>query len=171
MTAMTRSASMVPLSMSCARPDASETLSIATLWTSTGSGIWLSSVEFISDLDDGAGGAVHRFADALQRRDDRPGAATLDEPHGGLHLGAHAAAGEMARRRVFAHLCRRHPLERPRVGGAVGQHRVVNVGRDDEHVGPHGRGENGRREVLVDHGLDAAQGAVGISYNGNAPAA
>ena len=45
---------------------------------------------------------------------------------------------------------------------------VLDVGRDDERVGLDGRREQGRREVLVDDGLDAVQVAVGLPHDGNA---
>ena len=42
-------------------------------------------------------------------------------------------------------------------------HRVVDVGRDDEDVARQRLGEQGGCEVLVDDGLDAAQAAVGLA--------
>ena len=57
------------------------------------------------------------------------------------------------------------------VGGAPAGDGVRDVGRDDEHVGVDGAGEQGRREVLVDDRLDAVHGAVGAADDGDAPAA
>src|SRR5262245_36689365 len=98
MTAMTRSASTSPLSIRSDSPDASETLSMATLCTAMGSG--MTGFSFVSAgsavLDDGADrrvGRGHGVADARQRRDDRAGAPVLHEPHGRLDLRSHAAAG------------------------------------------------------------------------------
>ena len=45
---------------------------------------------------------------------------------------------------------------------------VLDVGGDDEGVRPDRRREERGREVLVDDGLDPAQGAVGLPYDGYA---
>src|SRR3712207_7532262 len=51
------------------------------------------------------------------------GAASLDETEGGLDLGAHAAAGELAGRRVLAELGRGHPGQGSRGGLPEVDHR------------------------------------------------
>src|SRR4051794_8678050 len=102
MTAMTRSASSTPSSMSLASSDASLTLCSGTLRTSIGAGIGHSS------LGSGENGAdvvaVDGVGDVLQGRDDGAPAAGVHEAQRGLDLRAHAAAGELAVRGVLAHL-------------------------------------------------------------------
>src|SRR6476620_3740926 len=122
MTAITRSASISPLSIRSASPEASETLSRATLWTSMGWGFdRLDMASGPSSFDDSAGSPVHRLLDHLQRRDDGASPTGLHEPHGSLHLRAHAAARELLLLRDRAHLLRGHPVQRPLVVGAVAE--------------------------------------------------
>src|SRR3954447_20886116 len=120
MTAMTRSASMTPSSMSLASSDASLTLCSGTLRTSIGAGTGsLSSLQVgmallqgpaaslrvvggrrvlcFSGGQDGAGVvAGDGVGDVLERGDDGAGTPTLDEAEGGGDLRPHAAAGELA---------------------------------------------------------------------------
>src|SRR5215213_7271355 len=100
MTAMTRSASMTPSSMSLASSEASLTLCSGTLRTSIGAGtgipldswIWRFSRDGGSAGQDGAGVVTgDGVGDVLEGRDDGAGAATLDETQCGLDLRAHAA--------------------------------------------------------------------------------
>src|SRR3954452_16921604 len=94
MTAMTRSASMTPSSMSLASSEASLTLCRGTLRTSMGAGTGLPSG---SAGEDGSGVVpVDGVGDVLERRDDGPRSAGLDEAQDRVDLGAHAAAGELA---------------------------------------------------------------------------
>ena len=57
------------------------------------------------------------------------------------------------------------------LGRAVAQHRVRDVGGDDEYVGLHRAREQRGAEVLVDDRLDAAQRAVGLAHDRDAAAA
>src|SRR6476469_319603 len=154
MTAMTRSASISPLSMRSARPEASETLSSATLWTSMGWGFDMASGP--SSFADSAGSPVHRLLDHLQRRADGASPTGRHEPDGSLHLRPHAAARELLLLRDRAHLLRGHPVQRPLVLGAVAEHHVLDVGGDHEHLRADVPAEQRCREVLVDDGLDPA---------------
>src|SRR4051812_11999325 len=106
MTAITRSASTAPESMSSTRPEASETCRMGTLRTSMGSAMELPFDDRDRWQDNGssirvAGGGGR---DVGQRRDHRPGTAGLHETAGGLHLGPHRTAGEVPRGRVAAHV-------------------------------------------------------------------
>src|SRR3954454_18867999 len=108
MTATTRSASRSPTSMSFASSEASLTWCSGTLRTSIGAGMRIPLVG--SGGDHGAGVVVpDGVGDVLEGGDDGAAAAALDEPEGGLDLGSHAAAGELARRRLRPHLAGRHP--------------------------------------------------------------
>src|SRR5215213_4503493 len=115
MTAMTRSASMTPSSMSFASSEASLTLCSGTLRTSIGAGTASPSLGRQNGADvvalDGVG-------DVLERGDDGALPALLHEPEGGLDLGAHRAPGELAVGGVRAHLGDGHPAERSRRGRA-----------------------------------------------------
>ena len=91
-------------------------------------------------------GGGHCVADALQRRDHRPGPALLDEAHGSLDLGTHAAARELTVGGVGTHLTGGDPADRARLVGAEVEDRVVDVGGDDQHVDVKAAGEQrGRR--------------------------
>ena len=81
-----------------------------------------------------------------------------DEAQRGLDLRAHAAAGELPGGGVLAHLGDGDPAQRP--GGRLPEvdHHVGDVGGDDEGVGAELAGQDRGGEVLVDDGLDAAQG-------------
>src|SRR3954462_15786256 len=93
MTAITRSASMTPSSMSFASSEASLTLCRGTLRTSIGAGTELS----LSGGDDRAGVvAGDGVGDVLERGDDGAAAAVVEEAQHGVHLRAHAAPGELA---------------------------------------------------------------------------
>src|SRR6185437_15379610 len=101
MTAMTRSASMTPSSISLASSEASLTLCSGTLRTSIGAGIGFLS----TGVQDGAGVVSgDGVGDVLEGRDDGTRPAPVDEAERGLDLGAHAAAGELAGRGVLAQL-------------------------------------------------------------------
>src|SRR3954452_38959 len=93
MTAMTRSASMTPSSISLASSEASLTLCSGTLRTSIGAGIG-----FLSTGGQDRAGVVagDGGGDVLEGRDDGAAAAVVEEPQRGLDLGTHAAAGELA---------------------------------------------------------------------------
>src|SRR5688572_10776714 len=111
MTAITRSASITPSSMSLASSEASLTLCSGTLRTSIGAGTGVPLVLAVrgSGGQDGAGVvAGDGVGDVFQGRDDGAlrvvGARRLDEPQRGLDLGAHAAAGELPVGGVPAHL-------------------------------------------------------------------
>ena len=84
-------------------------------------------------------------------------AAGLDEAEGGVDLGAHAAAGELAGGGVLAQLGDGDPAQRPGGRRAEVDHHVRDVGGDDEGVGVDLAGQDRGGEVLVDDGLDAAQ--------------
>src|SRR5215210_2908408 len=104
MTATTRSASMMPSSMSLASSEASLTLCSGTLRTSIGAGTGSPrsgrrgggySVRNGSGGEDGADVvATDGVGDVLERGDDGSASsvcgASLDEAEGGLDLGAHA---------------------------------------------------------------------------------
>src|SRR3954471_8200972 len=95
MTATTRSASSTPSSMSLASSDASLTLCRGTLRTSIGAG----TGSPFSGGEDGAGAVPgHGVGDVFQGRDDGAGSPGGDEAKDGVHLRAHAAAGELAGR-------------------------------------------------------------------------
>src|SRR5215213_7080701 len=140
MTAMTRSASMTPSSMSFASSEASLTLCSGTLRTSIGAGtdsLFLrrdgtgtallqgpaASLRAVGGkrvlLHDGADVvAFDGVGDVLERGDDGALPALLHEPEGGLDLGAHRAPGELAVGGVRAHLGDGHAAERSRRGRA-----------------------------------------------------
>src|SRR5690349_9458397 len=92
MTAMTRSASMTPSSMSLASSDASLTLCSGTLRTSIGAG-----TATPSDGEDGSGVVgPDGVGDVFQGRDDGALSTGLHETEDGVDLRAHAAPGELA---------------------------------------------------------------------------
>src|SRR6478735_1410321 len=103
MTAMTRSASMTPSSMSLASSEASLTLCSGTLRTSIGAGtaVPLGSTDFRCRKSGSGGqygaGVVTRdgVSDVFQGGDHGAPPTSLDETERGIHLGAHAAAGEL----------------------------------------------------------------------------
>src|SRR5690348_18478719 len=110
MTAMTRSASMTPSSMSLASSEASLTLCSGTLRTSIGAG---TAVPLGSGGQDGAGVVTgDGVGDVFQGRDDGAAAAGLDEAEDGVDLRAHAAARELAGLGVPAQLGGGHAAER-----------------------------------------------------------
>src|SRR5437763_12167299 len=112
MTATTRSASTIPLSISSARPLASLTCFSGIFRTSMGSGM------LTSFRDNGTGPAGDGVGDPVERRDDRALPARLDEPAGGLHLRRHVAAAELALGGEPAQRGRGHRAERARLVGA-----------------------------------------------------
>src|SRR4051812_45204027 len=110
MTAMTRSASMTPSSMSLASSEASLTLCSGTLPTSIRAG---TAVPLGSGGQDGSGVVTRDgVGDVFTGRDDGAAAAGLDEAEEGVDLRAHAAAGELAGRGVPAQLGGGHAAER-----------------------------------------------------------
>src|SRR3954467_12409580 len=159
MTAITRSASMTPSSMSLASSEASLTLCRGTLRTSIGAGTGL---PLLGGGEDGAGVVTcDGVGDVFQGRDDGAASAGLDETQDGVDLGAHAAAGELTRGSILAQLGDAHPAQRPGGRRPEVDHHVRDVGGDDERVGADLAGEDRGGEVLVDDGLDAAEaGAV-----------
>src|SRR3954452_12714527 len=132
MTAITRSASKTPSSMSLASSDASLTLCSGTLRTSIGAGTWSLFLRRVEDRrvlrQNGADVvAGYGVGDVLEGRDDGSafpicGITTLDEAEGGLDLGAHRAPGELACGGVLPQLRRGHPAQRALVGGAEIDH-------------------------------------------------
>src|SRR4051794_39794419 len=155
MTAMTRSASMTPSSMSLASSDASLTLCSGTLRTSIGAGTGSPS----GGGEDGADVVTcDGVGDVFQGRDDGAVPARLHETEDGVDLGAHAAAGELPGGGVLAQLGDGHPAQRPRGRRPEVDHYVGDVGGDDQGVGVDLAGQDRGGEVLVDDGLDAAQG-------------
>src|SRR6478752_6040497 len=133
MIAMTRDASMTPSSISFASSLASATEWIGTLRTSMASG--MRDVLLLVGYDDGPGRAGHRLGEMSKVGDHGPGAAALDEPAGGVDLGAHRAAGEVTLRGVRPQLRGRHDAHVARLRRTEVQDRVGDVGADDEHVG------------------------------------
>src|ERR1700712_3038804 len=110
MTAMTRSASMTPSSMSLASSDASLTLCSGTLRTSIGAG---TGFPLLGGGQDGAGVvAVDGVGDVFQGRDHGAGPARAHEAEAGVDLRAHAAARELTLRGVPFELGHRHAPER-----------------------------------------------------------
>src|SRR3954447_24521653 len=131
MTAMTRSASMTPSSISLASSEASLTLCSGTLRTSIGAGIGFLS----TGGQDGAGVVSgDGVGDVLEGRDDGALAAPVDEAERGLDLGAHAAAGELAGRGVRAQLGGGDPAQRAGGRGVEVDHDVRDVGGEDQDV-------------------------------------
>src|SRR5690349_16567240 len=131
MTAMTRSASMTPSSISLASSEASLTLCSGTLRTSIGAG---TGYLFLGGQDGAGVVSGDGVGDVLEGRDHGALAAPVDEAQRGLHLGAHAAARELAGRGVLAQLGGGDPAQ-----GALGRraevdHDVGDVGGDDEGV-------------------------------------
>src|SRR3954466_11915820 len=180
MTAMTRSASMTPSSMSLASSEASLTLCNGTLRTSIGAGtgvplygvaLWggplpgtAPSLRGVGGGDPFSGGehgagvvTADGVGDVFERRDDGAGAAPVQEAQRGLDLGAHAAAGELALSGVLAHLLDGHPAQGSDGRHAEVHHHVRDVGRDDQRVRVEFEGQDRGGEVLVDDGLDPAQ--------------
>src|ERR1700712_3652474 len=122
MTAMTRSASITPSSMSLANSEASLTLCSGTLRTSIGAGTGFPSR---SADEDGAGlVAGAGVGDVFQGRDDGARAAVVEKSEHGVHLRAHAAARELAGCGVLAELRGGHPPQRAGVGSAEVDHDV-----------------------------------------------
>src|SRR5579859_3290673 len=124
MTAMTRSASMTPEVISSSSPDASLTVRSGTLRTSMASGTP------VLLLHDGSRFPHDGFPDPVQRGYDGPAAAALDEPAGGLGLGRHAPAAELAPLQVLPHLLDPDPAERSRGAAGVSDVGVRHVGGD-----------------------------------------
>src|SRR3954447_11954823 len=92
MMATTRSASSTPSSMSFASSDASLTLCSGTLRTSIGAGTGCP----FSGGEDGAGAVTgDGVGDVFQGGDDGAAPPGRDEAEDGVHLRAHAAAGEL----------------------------------------------------------------------------
>src|SRR4051812_3485058 len=148
MTAITRSASITPSSMSLASSEASLTLCSGTLRTSMGAGI-----RFLSAGENGSGVvAGDGVGDVLERGDDGAVPASLHEAERGLDLGAHAAAGELSRGGVLAQLGGGHPAQRALAGPAEVDHDVGDVGGDDQRVRAQLAGQDRRGQVLVDDG-------------------
>src|SRR5262245_25923999 len=140
MIAITRSACSTPSSISWASSLASATEWIGTLRTSIASGMRPLSPTSLG-YDDGASVAVHRGAQVREVGDDRTRAAVLDEATGRVHLRPHRPAGEVALGGVRPQLLDGHGVDVGGLGRAVVQHRVRYVGRDDEHVGLDGPGQ------------------------------
>src|SRR6476659_1578641 len=110
-TAMTRSASMTPSSMSLASSEASLTLCSGTLRTSIGAGT--GSPFGMSGGEDGSGVVTgDGVGDVFQRGDDGALATAVDEPEQGVDLRPHAAAGELTGGGVLAQLGRGDLRER-----------------------------------------------------------
>src|SRR6476660_2949693 len=104
MTAMTRSASMTPSSMSLASSEASLTLCSGTLRTSIGAG---TAVPLGSGGQDGAGVVTgDGVGDVFQGRDDGARAAVVEEAEQGVDLRPHAAPRELTGGGVLAQLGR-----------------------------------------------------------------
>src|SRR3954468_9025423 len=97
MTAMTRSASMTPSSMSLASSEASLTLCSGTLRTSIGAG---TGVPFSTGHDGADVVTADGVGDVLQAGHDGALTATFDEAQRGLDLGGHRTAAELAGRGV-----------------------------------------------------------------------
>src|SRR6478672_8616360 len=141
MTAITRAASTAPLSISSARPDASETCRMGTLRTSMGSGTGspLCYDDGTGIVDDCFGARACRapirdgVGDAVQRCDDGALAAALDEPAGGLDLGPHRAFGEVAGGLVGPQLGHGHETDGALRWLSEVEGHVRHVGRDDQH--------------------------------------
>ena len=102
------------------------------------------------------GRAVDDLLDVLERPDGRPLAGRLDEAGGGVDLRAHRPGGEVHGPQLRG----RDLVEPPLLGRAPVGVDAVDVGRHDEQVGVDLAGEQLAGEVLVDHGLDAAERAV-----------
>src|SRR3954468_7555227 len=148
MTAMTRSASMTPSSMSLASSDASLTLCSGILRTSIGAG---TGAPWLGGGQDGAGVVtVDGVGDVFQGRDDGSTPACLHEAEEGVDLRAHAAAGELACGGVLAQFCDRHAPERTGGRRPEVDHHVGDVGGDHEGVGVQLGGQDRGGEVLVD---------------------
>src|SRR3954468_631809 len=132
MTAMTRSASMTPSSMSLASSEASLTLCSGTLRTSIGAG---TAVLLGSGGQDGSGVVTRDgVGDVFQGRDDGAAAAGLDEAEDGVDLRAHAAPGELPGGGVPAQLVDGDPAQRTSGRRPEVDHHVGDVGGDDEGV-------------------------------------
>src|SRR6478609_3648164 len=97
MIAMTREACITPSSISLASSLASATEWIGTLRTSMALGM---SSSVLVGYDDRAGLSGDGSGEVREVGDHGPGPAVLDEPAGGIHLGSHRAAGEVALRGV-----------------------------------------------------------------------
>src|SRR4051794_37641666 len=106
MTAITRSASTMPASISPTSPDASLTLSSGTLRTSIGSAISVPSLATAQlapftggrcsrSGDDGTGASGKRVGDPVQRGDRGALPAVFDETARRVHLRPHRTAGEL----------------------------------------------------------------------------
>src|SRR3954468_4693982 len=152
-TAITRSASRTPSSMSLASSEASLTLCSGTLRTSIGAGIG-----FLSAGENGAGVVSgDGVGDVLEGRDDGAAAPVVEEPQRGLDLGTHAAAGELAGQGELAQLGGGDPAQRALPRGAEGDDDVGEVGGNNEGVRAELVRQDRGGQVLVDDPLDAAQ--------------
>ena len=100
--------------------------------------------------------ALDDLLDVLERADGRPLPGRLDEAGGGLDLRAHRPGGERPRPQLVGG----DPVEPALLGCAPAVVDAVDVGRHDEEVGADLAGEQLAGQVLVDHRLDAAEGAV-----------
>src|ERR1051326_7007249 len=102
-----------------------------------------------------AGAALERVAQGCRGGDQRAVPDGTDEGDGGLHLRAHRAGGELRHQRLglfhreLAQLFLRVGPEARVDGGHLGQ--------DHEAVRAERAGEQRRRTVLVDHGIDSGE--------------
>src|SRR5919201_1780933 len=101
-----------------------------------------------------------RFHGFVQRRYDGAPAARLHEAQRRLHFGAHRPFGEVARGLEPAQDGWGHTLQQALSGLGVVDDRAGGTGQDDQRVGLQAPGEEGCRQVLVDHGYDAEVAAV-----------
>src|SRR5438128_809147 len=111
-----------------------------------------------TDLGPGLGG--HGRGEMLEVGDDRMLPAVLEELDDRLDLRAHAPRRELALGEVLFRLRDRHSIEEPLVRLAEIQGDLGDVRRDHEVLPSDRFRQDGGREVLVDHRLDADQLAI-----------
>ena len=117
-----------------------------------------------------AGVSPNRVEQAFVGGDDHFLPAVPQEPERRLDLGSHVAGGKVPGGVVRPEVAGRDPIERSLAGLPVVQADAFRIGRNDEERRVQVRCQQGRRPVLVDDGLDAAQGAS-HAHHRNATAA
>src|SRR5436309_15757552 len=96
----------------------------------------------------------------LEVRDDGVLPAVLEEIDHGLHLRSHAAGRELAVREMLLRLGNRQAIDESLARLAEVQRDLGDVRRDHEMLPSDRLREDRRRQVLVDHRLDADELAV-----------
>ena len=117
-------------------------------------------------------GAAREHGDGVvERTDGGETARAADEGGGRGHLGTHRPAGERAIGDAGGRLGERQHGHAGLAGRPATETDGRDIGQEEQRLGPHGLGEQHGGEVLVDHGLQAGEGAIVAAGNGDAAAA